>query len=298
MPGHNIHSKLTLGHFPAEWTGFYIPGHGNMEGWGATVPSDGATGWGKGARFRDTNATGDTDGVYINIGDKDSANFDVITELSLEADLALATSGNGASKIGVFDTAGYFATATAEAVLAEIGKHITSTQAFLNIPLGAFTNDIGVALAVYAAAPAAGYHAVAEGLGIQWGAHANPTPIGTSIPYPPDLDPASNIIMHFLAAKAGATIGDAVIWTVTAFENIDGALYDADSDFGGDSSAMTGDAATKTCQEETLTLAAANITGSPGCLNLTIQPKDGTLGTDDVILLGVWLEYTRKLLTA
>jgi hypothetical protein len=33
-------------------------------------------------------------------------------------------------------------------------------------------------------------------------------------------------------------------------------------------------------------------------MNLTIQPTDGTLGTDDVIILGMWLEYTSKALTA
>jgi len=96
-----------------------------------------------------------------------------------------------------------------------------------------------------------------------------------------------------LAAKTGATAGDAVTWLIEAFENLDAALYDADADFGGTSSAMTGDATAKTCQEETLTLANANITGSPGELTLTLQPTDGTLGTDDVIVCGVWLEYTK-----
>ena len=31
---------------------------------------------------------------------------------------------------------------------------------------------------------------------------------------------------------------------------------------------------------------------------VTIQPKDGTLGTDDVIMLSCWIEYKRKLLTS
>ena len=167
--------------------------------------------------------------------------------------------------------------------------------------MGAWTEQDGTALADFAdgASPTPGWSAGDESHGIRWNNHANPDPISASVPYPPDLDPGSDVAVHFLAAKVGATVGDAVTWTTEAFENVPGALYDADTDFGGASSAMTGDAATKTVQEETLTLANANVTGAPGVLTLTVQPTDGTLGTDDVILLGVWLEYKkRKIATA
>ena len=33
-------------------------------------------------------------------------------------------------------------------------------------------------------------------------------------------------------------------------------------------------------------------------LSVSIKPTDGTLGTDDVILLAAWIEYKRKVLTA
>jgi hypothetical protein len=33
-------------------------------------------------------------------------------------------------------------------------------------------------------------------------------------------------------------------------------------------------------------------------MELTLQPKDGTLGTDDVIMLAAWVEYQKKLLTS
>ena len=61
---------------------------------------------------------------------------------------------------------------------------------------------------------------------------------------------------------------------------------------------MWQDATAKTVQEETLTLAAADVQAHPGALTVTLQPKDGTLGTDDVIVLAAWLEYKRKLLTS
>jgi len=64
------------------------------------------------------------------------------------------------------------------------------------------------------------------------------------------------------------------------------------------SDAMTGDADAKTVQHVTLTLANANLTAYPAAVELTLQPKDGTIDTDDVILLKAWVEYQRKILTA
>lgn len=205
-----------------------------------------------------------------------------------------------AATVSIADAGGFTATATVEAALQEIYQHIASAQAFLPIPMGAWTEQDGTALADFAdgASATPGWSAGDEGHGIRWNNHANPDPISSSIPVPPDLDSSADVIVHVLAAKIGATVGDAVTWTIEAFFNVDAALYDADADCGGASSAMTGDAATKTCQEETLTLAAADVQGSPAVLTLTLQPTDGTLDTDDVIVLGVWLEYTRKILTS
>lgn len=205
-----------------------------------------------------------------------------------------------AATVSIADSGGFTSETTVEAALQEIYQHIISTQAFLNIPLGAATEEDGTALADFSdgASVTPGWGAASEIFGIRWNNHANPDPIAVNVPIPPDLDASADVILHFLAAKTGATVGDAVKWTVTAFNNADGELYDTDDDFGGDSSAMTGDATAKTCQDETLTLAAADVAASPCVLHLTIQPKDGTLGTDDVILIAVWMEYTRKPLTS
>lgn len=205
-----------------------------------------------------------------------------------------------AATVSIADAGAFTATATVEAALQEIYQAILSAQAHENVPIASWTEQDGTALADFAdgASPTPGWHAGDEGFGIRWNNHANPDPIATSLPIPNDLNAAADVIVHILAAKVGATIGDAVTFTIEAFNNASGAAYDADADFGGASSAMTGDATTKTCQEETLTLAAANVAAAPCVLNLTLQPTDGTLGTDDVIVFGVWLEYTRKALTA
>jgi len=214
--------------------------------------------------------------------------------------IADTSAAHAASAISIADAGTFTSQTEAEAALQEIYQHIASAQAIVNLPMGAWTEQDGTALADFAdgASTTPGWSAGDEGFGIRWNNHANPDPIAASVPIPPDLDASADVIVHVLAAKVGATIGDAVEWTIEAFNNVDAALYDADADFGGDSSAMTGDATSKTCQEETLTLASADVAGSPCVLNLTLQPKDGTLGTDDVIAFGVWLEYTRKILTS
>lgn len=128
---------------------------------------------------------------------------------------------------------------------------------------------------------------------VRWNNHATPGAIAVTVPWPEDLDAGVNVTFHANVSKIGATVGDATALTVGAFEQIPGALHDADADFGGDTTAVTGDAASKTVTELTLTLAHANVTAPPGSVTFTIKPKAGTLGTDDFLLHAAWLEYTR-----
>ncbi len=204
-----------------------------------------------------------------------------------------------AATVSIADTGLFTSAATVEAALAEVYQHILTAKGVIHIPMPAIT-AAGAALAAFSdgASTTPGYCVTAKGLGIRWNNHAEPDPVGTKVIVPPDANVAANMVLHVLAAKTGATVGDATKFTVQAFNNDVGAAYDADSDFGGDTSAMTGDATAKTVQEVTLTLALANLTAYPAAIELTIQPKDGTLGTDDVILLAAWIEYQRKALTA
>lgn len=169
----------------------------------------------------------------------------------------------------------------------------------IDLPLGSFLDagTPGTPLAIFAggANTLAGYSLLdSQALGIRWNNHGTPDPIGITVPLPGDLDPSQDIVLKILASKTGATAGDAVTWLATAFFLPDAALHDADADAGGTSSAMTGDATAKTLQLESLTIAAADVANPPAGLSLTIQPTDGTLGTDDVAIYAAWLEYTRS----
>lgn len=178
--------------------------------------------------------------------------------------------------------------------------HLKSAQTFKYIPAPMVEAD-GTYLAEFAdgASATPGIDVVdAKAMGTRWNNHANPDPAATAVDFPMDLDESKDVVIHYMCSKVGATIGDAVTWLTGAFFGTVGATHDADADAGGTSSAMTGDAATKTMQEETLTIANADVPAVPCRMFLTVQPTDGTLGTDDVVLHSMWLEYTPKMLTS
>ena len=222
-----------------------------------------------------------------------------IKQADVATHVADASAAHAASAISIADAGSLITATEAEAALQEAFQHILSAQGIINIPMPTIT-DAGVALAAFSNAddPLPGFCVTAEGLGIRWNNHGTPTAVGTKIIVPPDADITANMTLHLLAAKIGATGADATKFTVVAYNNVVAALYDADADFGGDTDAMTGDAATKTVQHVTLTLALANLAAYPAAMELTLQPKDGTLGTDDVILLSQWIIYQKKLLTS
>ena len=222
-----------------------------------------------------------------------------IRQADVATHIADASAAHAASAVSIADAGFFTAQNEAEAAFQEIYQSLLSAQGIIPIPMP-FITDAGVVLAAFSNAsdPLPGFCVTAKGLGIRWNDNANPTAVGAKIIVPPDADVTADMTLNILAAKVGATEGDATKFTVVAYNNDVAALYDADADFGGDTGAMTGDAATKTVQHVTLTLALGNLTAYPAAIELTLQPKDGTLGTDDVIMLAAWVSYTKKLLAS
>lgn len=222
-----------------------------------------------------------------------------IRQADVATHIADASAAHSASAISIADAGSFTSSTEVEAALQEIYQHLKSAKGLIDIPMPVIT-DAGAALAAFSdgASTVPGYCVTAKGLGIRWNNHATPGAVGTKVIVPPDADVTANMVLHILAAKTGATVGDATAFTVAAYNNDVAALYDADASFGGDTSAMTGNATAKTVQEVTLTLALADLTAYPAAMELTIKPKAGTLGTDDVIMLAQWIEYKKKLLSA
>lgn len=227
--------------------------------------------------------------------------FVTCRRIDADTDLADLAGTSGAGMVGILDAGGFTAASTVEAALAELYQNAKTAQAQINVPLTSFVDADGDPLAKFidGASTVPGFNlADSEAFGIRWNNHATPGVVLTQVALPQDLDDAAAVVVHVLASKVGATLGDAVTFLATAFFHTVGAAHDADANAGGTTGAMTGNATTKTVQEVTLSIAAGDVPASPGSLSLTLKPTDGTLGTDDVIVEAVWLEYTRKILTS
>lgn len=169
--------------------------------------------------------------------------------------------------------------------------------AYVEIPVYPSILAAGTPMAAFAdnAASAPGVTLVdSKAMGIRWNNAASQVAVWTRFLLPNDIDTNFDAVLELYASKTGATVGDATTFTVAAFNNALGALHDADTDFGGATSAMTGNATAKTVQKVTRTLALADLGVAGEPVSLSFKPTDGTLGTDDVVLEGMRLKYRRK----
>jgi len=179
--------------------------------------------------------------------------------------------------------------------------HVQSAQKTWPLPITAGALAAGTPLVAFAdgASTTPGLALVnSKAFGVRWNNHATPAAEYLSVPMPQDLDSSQPVEVHILASKTGATLADTCPFTCEVFFQTVGALHDADVDAGGDSGAMTGDAAAKTVQEVVLTIAASDVPDSPSALTFSFKPKAGKLGTDDVVVEAAWLEYTGKVMTS
>jgi hypothetical protein len=222
-----------------------------------------------------------------------------LAETETRARLSAVTNGKGASLVGIEDAGAFTSTTTVEAALAEIYQHLKSAHVVLPINLGGAILAAGTPMAAFAdsASSAPGVTLDnSKAVGVRWNDAATQVAVWMAVDLPLDLDPTAAATLVILAAKSGATVGDATTFTVTAFAQTVGALEDAGSDLGGTTGAMTGNATAKTVQRVTLSIATPPT--PPGRLSLSIKPTNGTLGTDDVTVVGCWIEFKRKLLTS
>lgn len=188
----------------------------------------------------------------------------------------------------------------AEDILSDILRSAQGTGEIVLTP-NDFCLLTGAPLAIFAdgASAVPGLAIVdSKALGVRWNNNATLNGILASFAMPNDCDITENMIVQLRASKTGATLADAPTFAVGAYNQVIGALHDADTNFGGNSSAMTGDVAAKTIQVVTRTLTAADLAASPATVTLTVKPTDGTLGTDDLVLHSVRITYTKKLLTS
>lgn len=218
---------------------------------------------------------------------------------------AIAIPSTGvASGTTIADAGSFTAQTTVEGALQEIYQDLKTAKMIVPVRLANGILAAGTPLAAWAdnASSNPGVTlANSKAVGVRWNNNASQTAVwAPPIEIPYEADVSANATLRILCSKVGATPGDATTFTVSAFAQTVGALHDADSDFGGVSSAITGNATSKTIQASTLTLALADLAAAaaPAAISMSIKPSDGTLGTDDMIVHAVFIEFKRKLRTS
>ena len=195
-----------------------------------------------------------------------------------------------AATVSVADTGGFTATTTVEAALAEIYQHIASAQVTIPIPLGAITMEDGTVLTKQATT-VAGIAQLADKeqvINIPINCTSGES-LGFTVPVPQDLDDTADITVHVLAGKAAAL--DALTLDCEVYPCAVGDTANADIQ---DTAAQT---ITEAASELTFTCGDDGVLAAPGTLSVVLA-LGGTNDGDAVYIYGVWVEYTRKILTA
>jgi hypothetical protein len=204
-----------------------------------------------------------------------------------------------AATVSIADAGNKITGATVEAALAEIMTGIKTAQYAIQ-PLGTITLETGAPTVVFANGAGDGYTQLTDKeVVLRWNNHATPTKMAARFLIPPDLDPAADIVVHFLGAivKVGGAEADSPTITCEAYFAALGAAMLADANCGGVSGEFLTAQADK-YQEKTLSIALADIPAVASVLTLIFNPTNGELPADDFVLAGLWLEVTRKCLTS
>jgi len=130
-----------------------------------------------------------------------------------------------------------------------------------------------------------------KALRIEWAANSVIEAQFPPVPWPPDLDPDEDVVVHLLLSRNTGT--DDCTIDVQAYEGtVTGSAYAADTEMGGATAAI---AVNNIIVERTVVLGSSDIVGAPGFLNLSLVPAAHT--TDKIWLWAAWIEYSRKLRT-
>lgn len=178
--------------------------------------------------------------------------------------------------------------------LNDVLNHLTSAQAVL-MPDGPPTLEDGTAITKYSAGNATpGWQQVSgEEVVLTWDGNANPGDVSYRFLVPPDCDTDTDLVLHLLGTPSSTN--DSPVFSVGYTSLGAGDDANADTEVTGSSSEFTADAA---IEEQTFTIANANVAAGPSQLDVHLHPKDGELGTDEFYLYGCWIEYKRKLLSS
>lgn len=182
---------------------------------------------------------------------------------------------------------------------AAVWKNMTHLVGTIHLPLGACVlGSTGAPLATFTSEdqPSMGPQLTnSEGITLRWNNHGTPGTVGCSFVWPADVNLAVAATAYFDVSKSGATVGDATTITFAVYNHIVAALLDADTNYGGATGALVGNATAKTVTRLSRALALADLPAAvPATSTILFGPTAGTLGTDDLVMHGAFILYQKK----
>lgn len=156
-------------------------------------------------------------------------------------------------------------------------------NAIIPIPLGALMLEDGTAIGKFssAASPTPGFSQESnKEVVLRWNNTSTFTKVAASVPLPLGLDSGQDVTVHWLAKMSGANDTP-----VLEHECYFGA---GDTDCAGTDDEIDGGV---TLTEYLATIQASNVPAPPNVLSLIFGPKAGEMGTDDLQVYAVWVEY-------
>ncbi|HUX58128.1 MAG TPA: hypothetical protein VMV77_14215 [Bacteroidales bacterium] len=195
-----------------------------------------------------------------------------------------------AATVSIADALAHTDAATVEAALEEIYIHLHSAQVTIPIPLGSITMEDGTVLTKQATTVAGiaqiGNAEQVIDIPVDCSSGEN---LGFSVPVPQDLDDSANIEVHVLVGKAANL--DSLTLDCEVYPCAAGDVANADIQ---DTAAQ---AITEAASELTFVCGADGVLAAPGALTVVLA-VGGTNDGDAVYIYGVWIEYTRQILTS
>lgn len=129
---------------------------------------------------------------------------------------------------------------------------------------------------------------------LEWKSHARPEPIIFQTLFPMDLNDGADVDLHILAAVSDTNDTPALVVEAYFDDAVDNSTPSGDSDCITDDIEVTG----ISIVDYSVSIDADDVPPAPCALTIIINPTDGELGSDDLRVFAIWLEYTRKLRTS
>lgn len=189
---------------------------------------------------------------------------------------------------------------TDKAFQIEVYRGSQGATGTIQIPIDGGQEVDGTALADFADGDAEtpGLAGGAENGGIRWNNKGTLNPVVNSFLWPQDLDVLVAPTVYCAISKTGATdnAGNTTSMSVLIANHPDAVLHDADTLYGGNTTAVLDPASTaNTVTVVNKALTITDLPTPPCAATILLQPTDGTLDTDDAILHAAWITYSRKM---